>query len=85
MNRIGEIFDKLFSGAPEAFVVNEETAYMPPGSASVFEFRLDEPGQYLLVDHALYRAAKGAAGILTVTGDHDPNLYSRVSEPGTSH
>jgi nitrite reductase (NO-forming) len=36
---------------------------------------LDEPGSYLLVDHALYRTQKGAAGILNVTGEWDPEVY----------
>jgi len=73
---IGEIFDKVYSGSPKTGVENEETAYIPPGSASVFEFKLDEPGKYLLVDHALYRIAKGAAGALIVDGDWNPDIYS---------
>lgn len=73
---IGEIFDKVYSGAAETFVKNEETWYVPPGSVSTFEFKLDEPGQYLLVDHALYRVAKGAAGILMAEGAWDDKIYS---------
>jgi nitrite reductase (NO-forming) len=73
---IGEIFDRVYSGSPETYVANEETWYVPPGSVSTFEFRLDEPGQYLLVDHALFRVAKGAAGFLIVSGEHNPELYS---------
>ena len=65
---IGEIFDKVFTGDPSTFIANEESWYVPPGSMSAFEFKLDEPGQYLLVDHALYRVLKGAAGILMAEG-----------------
>ena len=61
---IGEIFDKVYSGSPDTFIVNEETSYVPPGSVSTFELTLNEAGEYLLVDHALYRVTKGAAGIL---------------------
>jgi nitrite reductase (NO-forming) len=50
---IGEIFDKVYSGSPDTFTANEETWYTPPGSASIFEFKLDVPGQYTLVDHAI--------------------------------
>ena len=72
---IGEIFDKVYSGSPDTFIKNEETWYVPPGSVSVFEMSLNEPGTYLLVDHALYRVLKGAAGALNVTGNWDPDVY----------
>ena len=72
---IGEIFDKVYSGSPDTFIANEETWYVPPGSVAVFEFSLDVPGNYLLVDHALYRVGKGAAGLLKVSGAHDDGLY----------
>ncbi len=72
---IGEIFDKVYSGSPETFTANEEAWYVPPGSVSTFEMHLDEPGRYLLVDHALYRTQKGAAGYLDVTGEWDPEVY----------
>ncbi|MSQ23874.1 MAG: nitrite reductase, copper-containing [Chloroflexi bacterium] len=81
---IGEIFDRVYSGAPSTFTQNEETWYVPPGSVSIFEFRLNEPGQYTLVDHALWRVAKGAAGALLVDGDWDPNVYSPPA-PNASH
>jgi nitrite reductase (NO-forming) len=73
---IGEIFDKVYTGAPETYIANEETWYTPPGSFAAFEFFLDEPGTYLLVDHALFRAGKGAAGQLIVSGTHDNTIYS---------
>jgi nitrite reductase (NO-forming) len=73
---IGEIFDKVLSGSPNTPIQNEETWYVPPGSMSIFEFKLDEPGQYTLVDHALWRVAKGAAGLLTVGGEWDDAVYS---------
>ena len=81
---IGEIFDRVFTGAFDNPVRNEETWYVPPGSLSTFEFKLNEPGQYLLVDHALYRVAKGAAGVLMVDGEWDPGVYSPPAL-GSSH
>ena len=81
---IGEIFDRVFTGAFDNPVRNEETWYVPPGSLATFEFKLNEPGQYLLVDHALYRVAKGAAGVLMVDGDWDPGVYSPPAA-GASH
>lgn len=73
---IGEIFDRVYSGSPKTPIENEETWYVPPGSASIFEFKLDEPGSYTLVDHALWRVAKGAAGVLMVDGSWDDSIYS---------
>ena len=81
---IGEVFDKVFTGSPETFIVNEEAWYVPPGSVAAFEMHLDVPGEYLLVDHALYRTQRGAAGILSVTGDWDTNIFSPEVE-GSSH
>jgi nitrite reductase (NO-forming) len=73
---IGEMFDRVYTGSPDTFIANEETWYVPPGSVATFELTLDEPGTYLLVDHALFRVAKGAAGHLDVTGPWDPAVYS---------
>jgi nitrite reductase (NO-forming) len=73
---IGEIWDKVYPGSPKSVIENEETWYVPPGSMSIFEFRLDEPGSYTLVDHALWRVAKGAAGLLMAGGEWDPSIYS---------
>ncbi len=77
---IGEIWDKVVTGSPDTYIANEETWYVPPGSFAYFEFALDEPGTYLLVDHALYRVSKGAAGYLVVSGPHDDEVYSPAPE-----
>lgn len=77
---IGEIFDRVYSGAYETYVANEETWYVPPGSFAGFEFTLNEPGRYLLVDHALFRAGRGALGALDVAGPHDDSIYAPAPE-----
>ena len=81
---IGEIFDKVIIGSNKTPIENEETWYVPPASISAFEFKLDVPGTYLLVDHAIWRLTKGAAGALVVDGKHDDNIYS-PSPGGKSH
>lgn len=73
---IGEIFDRVYTGSPDTYWANEETFYVAPGSGAIFEFELEVPGKYLLVDHALYRVQKGAAGALIVEGQHDNSIYS---------
>jgi len=72
---IGEVFDKIYRGSPETYTANGEAWYVPPGSVSTFEMKLDVPGDYLLVDHALYRVQKGAAGMLHVEGEPNPEIF----------
>jgi len=36
------------------------------------------PGDYLLVDHSIFRVAKGAVGILTATGKEDASVFKSV-------
>jgi nitrite reductase (NO-forming) len=64
---IGEIFDRVYPDDRKNALRNEETALVPPGSASVFELTAGAPGMYPLVDHALWHAAEGAEGLITVT------------------
>lgn len=73
---IGEIFDRVHDqGASEAST-NVQTTLIPAGGAAWTEFTVDEPGDYLLVDHALTRTIdKGALAVLTVAGDRDPAIY----------
>lgn len=67
---IGQIFDKYYPGHTRDFIRNEETAYVPPGSAAIFELSALAPGDFPIVDHALWRAPKGALGLLHVKGDN---------------
>jgi nitrite reductase (NO-forming) len=79
---IGEIFDRVYSmgSLTTPPVKDVQTITVPPGGASVVEFKLQVPGKYMLVDHALSRVERGLVGILEVTGpdnvhvfrDHDP-------------
>lgn len=74
---IGEIFDKVFPEGGTSFRRNIQTTAVPPGAAAITEFKVDVPGNYVIVDHALTRAFnKGALGILTVTGDENHAIYS---------
>jgi nitrite reductase (NO-forming) len=81
---IGEIFDRVYAGSPDTFTSNHETWFVPPGSMSTFEFELETPGEYLLVDHALFRVAKGAGGLLIVDGANDDSIFSPAAL-GASH
>lgn len=81
LHMIGEIFDKVYREGdlttPPAR--NIQTTLVPAGGATAVEFKVDVPGTYLLVDHALGRALnKGAHAQLVVTGEDRPDLISPV-------
>jgi nitrite reductase (NO-forming) len=63
---IGTIWDKVYTGHNKDATRNEETVVVPPGSAAVFELSTPVPGQYLIVDHALWRVPQGAGGFMWV-------------------
>jgi len=62
-----------------------QTVTVPPGGAAITEFKLDVPGNYTLVDHALARAERGLAGILHVEGAQNPDIYNGQVMPGMGH
>jgi nitrite reductase (NO-forming) len=79
---IGEIFDRVYSeGATNTVKQNVQTTLVPAGGATIVEFKMEYPGKYLLVDHALSRAAKGGAGAIEVTGPAPANVY-KASDKG---
>jgi len=41
----------------------------------ITEFKVEVPGNYTLVDHALARAELGLLGVLHVEGDPNPEIY----------
>jgi nitrite reductase (NO-forming) len=77
---IGEIFDRVATegGAyedPGKWQTNVQTTGVPAGGATTVEFTVEVPGKYVLVDHSLGRAMKGAVGILMVDGPENPDVF----------
>jgi len=81
---IGEIFDKVynFGGLLSEPLHGIQTVTVPAGGAVITEVKLDVPGNYTLVDHALVRMERGLVGILHVEGAANPDIYDGVVEPG---
>jgi copper-containing nitrite reductase len=84
---IGEIFDRVYdqaslTGAP---LTDVQTTLVPPGGATMVEFNVEVPGNYVLVDHALSRLQRGLAGLLIVEGDQNPEIYNGVPSSGSGH
>src|SRR3546814_6333336 len=83
---IGEVFDRVhdlasFTSPP---LTDVQTTLVPPGGATMVEFKVDVPGNYVLVDHALSRMEKGLSGILQVAGKEDHTIFHSRSEENTS-
>jgi nitrite reductase (NO-forming) len=75
---IGEVFDRVYHegavGRPPQ--TNVQSTLIPPGGSAIVEFRVDVPGRYLFVDHAIFRAIdKGALGMLEVSGPKAPDIF----------
>ena len=76
---IGEIFDRVYDEAsltsePKADV---QTTLVPAGGATMVEFTLDVPGEYILVDHALSRMERGLVGFLHADGEPQPRIFQQ--------
>ena len=84
---IGEIFDRVFDQASltAAPLTDVQTTLVPPGGATLVEFKLEVPGRYILVDHALSRLQRGLAGFLIVEGDPNPEIFNGTPMPGSGH
>lgn len=74
---IGEIFDRAYNlgSLTSAPATHVQTITVPPGGATAVEFKLQVPGKYMLVDHALSRVERGLAGVLEVTGPDNPDVF----------
>jgi nitrite reductase (NO-forming) len=76
---IGEIFDRAATwGSFTSMAEDVQTVSVAPGGATMVEFDVQVPGTFLLVDHALSRLPKGAAGHLVVEGDEAPDIFTAI-------
>jgi len=84
---IGEIFDRVFDQASltSAPLTDVQTTLVPPGGATMVEFSLEVPGNYILVDHALARLQRGLAGYLIVEGPEAPEIFLGTPSAGSGH
>jgi len=84
---IGEIFDRVYEQASLTSkpLTDVQTTLVPPGGATMVEFKLQVPGRYILVDHALSRLQRGLAGFLMVEGDPNPAVFEGEETAGSGH
>ncbi|OKO84241.1 nitrite reductase [Bradyrhizobium sp. NAS80.1] len=84
---IGEIFDKVYflGGTTSEPLRGIQTVTVPAGGAVIAEFKVDFPGNYTLLDHAIARAERGLVGILHVEGQPNTEIFDGKVEPGMGH
>jgi nitrite reductase (NO-forming) len=84
---IGEIFDKVYmlGGTTTAPLEGIQTVSVPAGGAVITEFKVEVPGNYTLVDHALARMERGLVGVLHVEGPANPDIYRGEVMTGMGH
>lgn len=84
---IGEIFDRVYDQASLTSppLTDVQTTLVAPGGATMVEFKVDYPGRYTIVDHALSRLEKGLAGILTVKGEKDNAIFESKEAVDAAH
>lgn len=75
---IGEIFDKVYTeGGVLANQSQVQTTLVPAGGSAMVEFKMDVPGNYILVDHSIFRTFnKGSLGVLKAAGPENKAIYS---------
>ena len=74
---IGEVFDRAYplASLTSPPVTDVQTMSVPPGGAAIAEFKVEVPGRYVLVDHALARMERGLKGLLVVEGPAQPAIF----------
>ena len=74
---IGEVFERVYNlGSLTTSPMRDvQTTTVPPGGATVVDIKLEVPGKFMLVDHALSRVERGLAGVLEVGGPDNPDIY----------
>jgi nitrite reductase (NO-forming) len=79
---IGEVFDNVYQeGGSMPSQHNVQTTLIPAGGSAIVDFRAETAGDFILVDHSIFRAFnKGAIGMLTVSGAPDVAVYNQVSK-----
>ena len=84
---IGEIFDRVYREGDLITPPAEglQTTLIPAGGAVMVEFKVDFPGNFVLVDHALARVDRGAWGMLHVEGGPDLSIYNGDIQTGGGH
>ncbi|HQW43715.1 MAG: copper-containing nitrite reductase [Chitinophagaceae bacterium] len=76
---IGEIFNKVYMESGSEINKNVQTTLIPSGGTTMIEMKMEVPGVYNLVDHAIFRAFnKGALAQIKVSGNENPGVFQKL-------
>jgi nitrite reductase (NO-forming) len=75
---VGESFDRVWQEGAREFVSDVQTTQVPPGGATMVEFKAEVPGMYMIEDHHITRLEKGAWAHLVVDGPEQPDIFVAV-------
>lgn len=80
---IGSIFERAYRDGdvlslPGRYI---STVSVPPGGSTIVDMKMQVPGTYTIVDHAIFRLDKGAVGYLNVAGPQRPGIYQSADPP----
>lgn len=80
---IGEIFDRVYVEGGSQVNENVQTTLIPSGGAAIIEFKIEAPGEYILVDHSIFRAFnKGALAQIKAEGEKNEKVFSGKIQEG---
>ncbi len=84
---IGEIMDQVynFGSLDTPPMSGVQTTLVPAGGAAIVELKLQVPGKYIFLDHAIARMQRGLAGWLVVDGPNAPDIFNGTPMPGSGH
>ncbi len=78
---IGEIFDKVYpEGSLKSSTTSIQTTLIPAGGAAAVELKLENAGNFIILDHAISRIDRGAYGLLEVSGNQNPDLLKQIQK-----
>lgn len=80
---IGEIMDRVHVEGGSLVNENVQTTLIPAGGATIVEFKINAPGEYLMVDHSVFRAFnKGALAQIEAKGEKNLKVYKGKIQEG---
>ena len=76
---IGEIFDNVYIEGGQAKNHDVQTTLVPVGGSTIVDMKMQVPGVFNVVDHAIFRAFnKGAVAQIKVSGEENPSIFKKL-------
>lgn len=78
---IGEIFDVVHVEGGDLVNTNVQTTSIPCGGSAIVDMKMDVPGLFHIVDHAIFRTFnKGCLAQIKVSGEKNPEVIAEVKK-----